>query len=870
MKKLLIVDGNSILNRAYYGIRPLSNKEGLPTNALFGMMTILKRHLDTVKPDYTLIAFDLKAKTFRHKEYDFYKANRKPMPEDLAIQLPYAKELVRMLGFNVCELEGYEADDIIGTASRLAPNDVHSYILTGDRDSLQLINEHTSVILAKTKEDVLYTPDKFFEDFGVTPLQYIDVKAIMGDSSDNIPGIAGIGEKGAFKLISDFGSLDNIYAEFEGSSLTPGMKDKIRNGREMAYASKYLATIVLDVPLGKAIDDFVSPGMDKFGLRKSFLKFEFGSLIKKFGLENIEATEPQIEIKPTVSLAEFEGCESIDSNSDGIGGEQLDFGFGEEKAEIKPVSFVLSNDIKEEVPTDFSSVYSIYFDGENALASSLSGINYRFPISDGAIFFKSASFICHDVKSILKTTDINCIFDTMLAGYVISPSDSSYDLGALSLAYLDMEFNEAYASQYVSALFVAMSKHLERDGTTSILTDIEIPLAYVLSDMEKEGFKVDTNGLKEFSSYLSKMEEEHKTKIFELAGEEFNVNSPKQLGEILFGKLKLPHGKKTKSGYSTGAEILEELADEYEIVKEVLEYRKVAKLNSTYAEGLMKVADENGIIHTTFNQTVAVTGRLSSTEPNLQNIPIRTELGKNLRKYFTTKKNDYVLIDADYSQIELKVLAHLSRDANMIHAFNNGIDIHTLTASLVFGVSPDEVTSELRKRAKAVNFGIVYGIGDFSLGKDLGISRKEARAYIDSYFATYPDVHIFIERLITDARNSGFARTMMGRIRYIPELKAKNKMVQAFGERAAMNSPIQGTAADIIKIAMINVAKALKDAKIDARLILQVHDELIIEAHKNVKDEALKILKTEMEGAIKLSVPLTADTAVGKTWFDAK
>ncbi len=871
MKKLLIVDGNSILNRAYYGIRPLSNKEGLPTNALFGMMTILKRHLDSVKPDYTLIAFDLKAKTFRHKEYDFYKANRKPMPEDLAIQLPYAKELVKMLGFNVCELEGYEADDIIGTASRLAPSDVHSYILTGDRDSLQLINEHTSVILVKTKEDILYTPERFFKDFNVTPLQYIDVKAIMGDSSDNIPGIAGIGEKGAFKLISDFGSLDKIYEEFEDSSLTPGMKDKIRNGREMAYVSKYLATIVLDVPLGKTIEDFVSPGMDKLNLRKSFIKFEFGSLIKKFGLESIEAIEPQIEIKPTVSLDEFEGCESIDSASgNNLGGEQLGFGFGEEKETIKPTSIVLSNETIDEVPTDYSGIYSVYFDGEVALVSSLSGTNYRFHIVDGTDFFKSASFICHDVKSILKITDINCVFDTMLAGYVISPSDSSYDLGALSLSYLDTEFNKAYASQFISALFATMSKHLERDGTTSILTNIEIPLAYVLSDMEKEGFKVDTNGLKEFSAYLSEMEETHKLRIFELAGEEFNVNSPKQLGEILFGKLALPHGKKTKSGYSTSAEILEELADEYEIVKEVLEYRKVAKLNSTYAEGLMKVADENGIIHTTFNQTVAVTGRLSSTEPNLQNIPIRTELGKNLRKYFTTKKSDYVLIDADYSQIELKVLAHLSRDANMIHAFNNEIDIHTLTASLVFGVTPNEVTPELRKRAKAVNFGIVYGIGDFSLGKDLGISRKEARAYIDSYFATYPDVHMFIERLIIDAKNNGYARTMMGRIRYIPELRAKNKMMQAFGERAAMNSPIQGTAADIIKIAMINTAKALKDAKIDARLILQVHDELIVEAHKDIAEKALKILKNEMEGAIKLSVPLTADIAVGKTWFDAK
>lgn len=875
MKKLLIVDGNSILNRAYYGIRPLSNKEGLPTNALFGMMTILKRHLDHFKPEYALIAFDLKAKTFRHKAHDFYKANRKPMPEDLAIQLPYAKELVKMLGFNVVELEGYEADDIIGTASRIAPSDVHSYILTGDRDSLQLINEHTSVVLVKTKEDIIYTPEKFFEDFGVTPLQYIDVKAIMGDSSDNIPGIAGIGEKGAFKLITEYGSLDGLYANYESSSLSQGMKDKITNGKEMAYISKYLATIVLDVPINKSFDDFKNNGLDALNLRKNFIKLEFGSLIKKFGLESIEAqavTEISEEKAPAISLDEFAECEPIDKqgSSEYSSGEQLGFGFdfGEEK--IEPMGFKISNDIIDGIPCDKDCVYAIYFNGDEVQITSSAGKTYISNLENVKELLSGASFICHDVKSILKEHNLKCVFDTMLAGYVISPSDSSYDLSALSLTYLNMEFDAKYGSQFIYALFNQMSKHLEKDATMHILTDIEIPLAYVLSSMEKEGFKVDTKGLTAFSEYLTTMEQEHKAKIFELAGEEFNVNSPKQLGEVLFGKLGLPHGKKTKNGYSTNAEILEGLADEYEIVKEVLDYRKVAKLNSTYAQGLSKVADENGIVHSTFNQTVAVTGRLSSTEPNLQNIPIRTELGRNLRKYFITKHEDYVLIDADYSQIELKVLAHMSRDANMIHAFRSGMDIHTMTASLVFGVTPDQVTAELRKRAKAVNFGIVYGIGDFSLGKDLGISKKEAKAYIESYFATYPDIHTFIEGLVVDARNHGYAKTMLGRIRYIPELSAKNKMVQAFGERAAMNSPIQGTAADIIKIAMINVDRALKEAKIDAKLILQVHDELIIEAHKDCKDEALKILKKEMEGAIELSVPLTADIATGQTWFDAK
>ena len=864
MKKLLIVDGNSILNRAFYGIRPLSNKEGLPTNALFGFMTMLKKHIDHIKPDYLVCAFDLKAKTFRHKECDFYKANRKPMPEDLAIQLPYAKELVSQLGFNIVELEGYEADDVIGTVSRFGNKDLHAYILTGDRDSLQLINEYTSVVLVKTKEDVIYTPEKFSEEYGITPTQFIDVKAIMGDTSDNIPGIAGIGEKGAFKLISEYGSLDSLYENYLSSSLSQGMKDKITNGREMAYISKRLATIVLDAPIERCLECLESKEMDKQSLRRNFIKFEFGSLIKKFGLENIDPmpTEEKVESAPkapTVELDEFEGCEPF-------GGEQIGFDFGEEKLEPTPIKL---HAIQDGEPSG-NTPWAIYFENVNTQITTSDEKSFVVPTERALEIIKDKDLICHDIKSIRKEFDISCIFDTMLAGYVVSPADSSYDLSALTLSYLNMDFIPEYASQLIMGLYNQMSKHLKKDKTEGILKNIEIPLAYVLSSMEKEGFKVDLEGLYKYRDYLTELENKHKARIFELAGEEFNVNSPKQLGEILFSKLELPHGKKTKSGYSTSADILEELAPDYEIVAEVLEYRHVAKLNSTYCQGLTKVADENGIIHSTFNQTVAVTGRLSSTEPNLQNIPVRTELGRNLRKYFITKGNDYTLIDADYSQIELKVLADMSRDANMIYAFNTGADIHTSTASLVFGVEPSEVTPELRKRAKAVNFGIVYGIGDFSLSKDLGISKKEAKSYIDSYFATYPDIHAFIRRLITEARELGYAKTMLGRIRYIPELSAKNKMVQAFGERAAMNSPIQGTAADIIKIAMINVDKALKEANIDAKLILQVHDELIIEAHNSCVDKALEILKREMENAVLLSVPLTADISTGKTWYEAK
>lgn len=829
MKSFLIIDGNSILNRAFYGVRPLSTKEGIPTNAIYGMLNILKKHLDMLKPSYVAIAWDLKAKTFRHEACDFYKANRKPMPEDLAKQLPIAKEAVTLLGLNSIELAGYEADDLIGTMSRLEhENDIHAYVLTGDRDSLQLINDKTSVILVKTKEDVVYTPEKFFEEYGVTPTQYIDVKAIMGDSSDNIPGVAGIGEKGAFKLISEFGSLEKLYDEYEGSSISAGLKSKLQAGREMAFTSKFLATIICDAPIDNNIEAYAKHDMDAIGLRSLFTKLEFSALMKKFGLDKIQVSDADpIKIIEPEQIALCSEC-----NDDSA----LAIYFYEDK---------------------------LYYFGnnKNGVLENPDCINE---------FLINNCVICHDVKTLLKNYDVNCVFDTMLAGYVISPSDSSYELERLAISYLDMVFEHENGAKIIYALYQEMKNLLARDNTMGILTDIELPLAFVLSSMEKEGFRIDTNGIKEYSKYLTSVAQACQERIYMLAGEEFNINSPKQLGIILFEKLGLPHGKKTKTGYSTSAEILEDLADKYEIVNEILEYRKVTKLNSTYCEGLLKVADDNGRVHTTFNQTVAVTGRLSSTEPNLQNIPIRTELGRNLRKYFITKNDDYVLIDADYSQIELKVLAHLSKDANMIYAFNSGVDIHKITASQVFKVDIDYVTDDLRKRAKAVNFGIVYGIGDFSLAKDLHVSMKEAKQYINSYFATYPDVHAYINSLIEYARENGYAKTMFGRIRYIPELASSNKIMQAFGERVAMNSPIQGTAADIIKIAMINVDKALKEAGIDAKLILQVHDELILEAHKDCANIAKEILKKEMENAVSLSVVLSAEVGVGKNWYEAK
>jgi len=832
MKKFLIIDGNSILNRAFYGnLRPLTTKEGIPTNAIYTMLNMIKKHLDAIKPEYVMVAWDLKAKTFRHKACDFYKANRKGMPEELAIQLPYAKECLSLLGLKLMELEGYEADDLIGTASRFEhDSDVHSYILTGDRDSLQLINESTSVILTKTKEDVIYDTEKFIADFGVTPTQYIDVKAIMGDSSDNIPGVSGIGEKGAFKLISEYGSIDKLYEEYSGSSLSAGMKSKLENGREMAFTSKFLATIVCDAPITNDIEEYRYKGADLKGLRALFTKLEFTSLIKKFGLDTVEIEDEQIDTS-VVENAQLDLCACSNLCCDAL---------------------------------------AVYLYEDKLYTYNSKGESNIFEGDEIVTVLKSNKIICHDAKSLLKDYEFECVFDTMLAGYVISPSDNSYDLDRLAISYVNTVFDDYQGPKIIYSLYEEMSKKLTSDGTLNILNEIEIPLAYVLSSMEKEGFRVDTNGIKEYSEYLTSVADACKERIYMLAGEVFNINSPKQLGVVLFEKLGLPHGKKTKTGYSTNAEILEELADKHEIVGEILDYRKVTKLNSTYCEGLLKVADENGRVHSTFNQTVTVTGRLSSTEPNLQNIPVRTELGRNLRKYFITKNEDYTLIDADYSQIELKVLAHMSKDANMINAFRTGMDIHAMTASQVFKVDLNDVTDELRKRAKAVNFGIVYGIGDFSLGKDLHVSKKEAKEYINSYFATYPDIHAFIKALIEYARENGYAKTMFGRIRYIPELSASNKITQAFGERAAMNSPIQGTAADIIKMAMINVHKALNEAKIDARLILQVHDELIIEAHKDCVEKAKEILKKEMENAVSLLVPLTADVGVGSNWFLAK
>ena len=834
MKKMLVIDGNSILNRAYYGIRPLTNKNGLYTHAVYGMITIISRHIEALAPDYCVVAFDLKAPTFRHKMYDGYKANRKGMPEELAVQLPYAKRCMQALGFKVITEEGYEADDILGTASRIAAeNGIHAYVLTGDRDSLQLIDDGVSVLLVKTKDTIEFNRQVFCENYGIEPDQFVDVKALMGDTSDNIPGVAGIGEKTALKLISEFGSLDGLYENYRVSKLSDGVKTKLELGKDMAYLSQTLARIDTNAPVSCAPDTCKYTGPHKQDLYDLFAELEFSALIKKFGLEGMSATK--------------------------IGEETKDI-------EIKCEGNILKSN--ERVVFLLDDAIEI-FDG-------CSSVTVPFEDTDALRKLSDADLICHDYKGIYKAFYKKgvklgkCAFDTMLAAYVLNSGRGKYTLDDVMLSYMGTSDKSGGAAKAVYELYMKLVAEIEKDGSSALLYDVEIPLSRVLADMELVGFKIDVDGVIKYGEELGETAEALKERIYMLAGEEFNVNSPKQLGEVLFEKLGLPSAKKTKTGYSTDAETLQKLVSKHEIVEDILDYRQVSKLKSTYADALPKSADEDGRIHSLFNQTGTATGRLSSAEPNLQNIPVKTSLGRRFRKYFIPTNDDYVLIDADYSQIELRLLAHISKDENMISAFASGTDIHTATAATVFGISPSSVTPELRKRAKAVNFGIVYGIGEHSLSEDLGVSRAEARKYIDSYLASFPKVSEYLDGIKQRAREDGFVLTEFGRKRYIPELSASNKNVQHFGERVAMNSPIQGTAADIIKIAMIKVDTELRKSGVDARLILQVHDELLVEAHKNDAQKAMQILIECMENTVNYSVSLDVEASIGDTWYDSK
>ena len=856
MKKILIVDGNSILNRAFYGIRALSTREGMPTNAVYGLFTILSKHISMVSPDYCVIAFDLKAPTFRHNMYEGYKANRKPMPEELAVQLPYAKECVEYMGFKLIEKEGYEADDVLGTVSRaFGDAGVHSFLLTGDRDSLQLISDNTTVLLATNKDTVKFDREHFISEYGITPEQFIDVKALMGDSSDNIPGVAGIGEKTALKLISDFSSLASLYDNYEASTLTASVKNKLESGKESAFMSKALATIDRNAPIDFTLPACEYNGFNKRALCSLFEKLEFSALIKKYQLDSgYENLEPE----------ETANAESGALNKAPLVDSKL--------LPLKEAIDVFKN--RKTAISISDSAISLY-DGEMLVHAELTD-NYAELLSE---LLASSEMICYNSKELYKRI-LNqnadaalspCNFDVMLGAYVLNSTRKDYGLERIYLEYVGESLSDTLDhSIAVYKIFEAMFSKVKEEGTEHLLFDIEIPLALVLADMENVGVKVDALGIAEYGKELSQIAADLKERIYCAAGEEFNIDSTRQLADVLFNKLGLPAQKKNKTGYSTDAETLNKIKSKHPIVEDILDYRQVTKLISTYTEGLLKVCDENSRIHTVLNQTGTATGRLSSAEPNLQNIPVRTELGRRFRKYFIASDADSIIIDADYSQIELRLLAAISDDATMISAFKNGEDIHTSTASKVFGVPTEMVTSELRKRAKAVNFGIVYGIGEHSLSEDLGVSRIQAKQYIESYLSGFPCVNDYLINIKKQAREDGYVSTLFGRRRYIAELSASNKNLQHFGERVAMNSPIQGTAADIIKLAMINVYNRFKAEKIDARLILQVHDELLVEAKKECADTAKKILAEEMENAVKLTVPLDVDVGIGETWYDAK
>ena len=856
--RLLAIDGNSIMNRAFYGIKLLSNKKGRYTNAITGFMNIYLKELDAVKPDHVAVAFDLKAPTFRHKANAAYKANRKGMPEELAEQMPEIKALLQELGIAVVTCEGFEADDILGTLSRIAENaGGECYIVTGDRDSYQLVTDKTTVRLAATKETKIYTPERIRQEYGVEPPQMIEIKALMGDSSDNISGVKGIGEKTAVSLIQQAGSVQGLYDKLDEIRLTPSVRKKLDEGRQDALDSRFLATINLDAPIDKSIESYALTEGDKAAAAARLTELEMWRLMEKLGLKAGEV--------PTVS----EGRK--------VKPEEL------KKYDIKP----LTEEVTASLDESKTAVFELSGEGEDITLRAVIGDTiYTKESFMGGIemilgFLTSGcKKLTFDAKSAYKLafsngeSAENIVFSCDLAGYLLNSQAKEYTVQNLCAAYnvtyrSDMEGYEDIAS--LPALCEGLSAKLDGNDLRKLFDGIEMPLCEVLASMEVIGVRADKEGIRQFGQSLTGDIERLKAQIYELAGEEFNILSPKQLGEILFSpdKLGLKGGKKTKTGYSTNAEVLEGLIDKHPIVPKILEYRTLSKLMSTYVEGLIKVIGADGRIHSFFKQTETRTGRISSTEPNLQNIPVRKEIGRNMRKFFIAEEGK-TLVDADYSQIELRVLASVCGDENMQRAFLDGTDIHTKTAASVFGLPEDFVTPEMRSAAKAVNFGIIYGIGAFSLSKDIGVSVAEAKQYIENYLKNFPKISEYMESTVEFAKQNGYVLTIFDRRRYIPELKMSNKNMQAFGRRVAMNAPIQGSAADIIKIAMINVYKRLKKDLPEARLILQIHDELIIEIDEKDKDKAGALLKEEMENAVKLAVPLTVDVHSGHSWFEAK
>ena len=860
--KLLVVDGNSILNRAYYGIRPLTTKDGMFTNAIYGFLTMLEKIKADTAPDAIAIAFDLKTKTFRHKAYDLYKANRKGMPEELHMQLQPLKDLLALLGYKIVTCEGYEADDILGTlAKSCEENGNECVIATGDRDSLQLVSEKVSVRLAKNLNGtMIYTPDTVMQEYGVTPKELIEIKAIQGDSSDNIPGVAGIGPKGATQLIQKYKTVQYIYDHIDELDIKDNMRKKLIDSKENALISRMLGEICLTAPVDTDIESYVVLDGDKAKAKAMMGKLELFSLITKLGLDLVESDESVVED------AQPQSVEVVELDKDNAIKEIKTFLKDNKKLCVYPYFSDDSATIIEKTAYVLDCKVVLCNDAE-LLCDILKDEKTEKTVFSSKELFAFADRNGFEIK--------NLTFDITLAAYLLNPNASSYDLEKLCAQYeLNLpetkENFEMYACVYaMKELSEILFSKIEEYEQKSLLCDIEIPLSNVLAKMENLGFMVDVDGIKAYGEQIGEQLENLEQEIYDQIGHEININSPKQLAVALFEELGLPTKKKTKSGYSTNAEVLESLINYHPVISMILQYRTLAKLKSTYCDSLIKVVREDGRIHSSFNQTETRTGRISSTEPNLQNIPVRTELGRELRRFFVAKE-DHVLIDADYSQIELRVLAHISDDKNMCDAFKNNEDIHTITASQVFNMPVDMVTPMMRSRAKAVNFGIVYGIGAFSLAKDIGVTNKEASNYIKSYLAHYSGVDSYMKNVIEKAKELGFVETTFGRRRYLPELSATNHITRSFGERVARNAPIQGTAADIIKIAMVRVDERLKKEGLSARLILQVHDELIVEAPAFEAMRVAMLLQEEMENAVKLNVPLVAEAKVGLTWYDAK
>ncbi len=842
--KLLILDGNSVINRAYFGVKPLTTRDGLYTHAIYGFLNILERMEREEQPDAVCVTFDLHGPTFRHKKYDGYKATRNPMPEELAQQMPVLKQVLRAMNIPIYECQGWEADDVIGTVGKICSNNnCECVIVTGDRDSLQLIDEnvHVKLVISRPGQTTatLYDIDKFVEEYGFEPIKLIDLKALMGDSSDNIPGVAGVGPKTATELLLKYGSLDGIYENLQDPAIRPKLAQKLSDSKESAYLSYDLATIRKDAPIDFAPQDAIVQPYNRQALYKLFVRLEFVRLIDKYGLRDAE-----LDIQtPTVK------CEKL---------VRLDA-----------------------VPADMDKA-AVYLAPDDTLAiASVSGVCCLTPMEVMQMSGELANvktLICHDAKTTMHALDrlgiayASIAFDTALAAYDLNPSQSDYPVSKLALNFLGASLDDMDAAACAEAIWnlhSVMLAELKKNDMESLYFDIELPLCAVLYKMEQRGVAIDKGQLEQFGKMLSERIADCEELIYSYADEPFNINSTKQLGELLFVKMGLPAIKKTKTGYSTNADVLEKLKDKHPIIAAIMDYRMLTKLKSTYADGLLKVIDSDGRVHTTFQNLVTATGRLSSTDPNLQNIPVRHELGAEIRKMFVPKPG-CVFVDADYSQIELRVLAHIAQDTAMQAAFESGMDIHTVTASQIFHVPADRVSSLQRRHAKAVNFGIVYGISEFSLADDIGVSRFEARDYIDRYLNNYCGVKAYMRRVVADAREKGYTQTIYGRRRSIPELSSSNFNIRQGAERIALNTPIQGTAADLIKLAMIKVEKTLTEKYPEAELLLQVHDELIVECPEQIAQEVAGLISEEMRNVAQLSVPLVADAKWGKSWFDAK